>query len=208
MSSFGLVSQMIVDKWTWVVAGLICITLAALALFFGSTGNDYLDDDDDDEFLDLENVIKYWGSGVLSMKCEHRKTELARSIPSTECEPNNTSGLDMASDRIKDEGKLNEKLLVQDDEEALVLNAEEPINEKEKEEDNISLAKPTEVNDPVNEMEKDEDNLAPDQTDEVFYSESPLVRSNQFLNEELYPIPIHKKKKSFWTSLKRMVGKK
>ena len=165
MSSFDLVSQMIVEQWPWIVTGLICIALTGMAIFFGakSKDNDNLDEDEDDS-SDLDRLMKLWGPGVLSVKLESRKIELAREALTAEHDPNN-SGLERAIDANNDElANLNNQWESKDDvtehaEEVFVDAAEEPFNEKETDKD-------------VNEKEEDANNEK--EKDETISLESPL----------------------------------
>ena len=86
MSSFDLVSQMIVEQRPWIVTGLICIALTGIAILFGAKSkvNDNLDDEDEDDSSDLDRLMKLWGPGVLSVKLESRKIELASQKTSTD----------------------------------------------------------------------------------------------------------------------------
>ena len=224
MSSFDQVSQMIVEQWPWIVAGLICIAFTGMAIFFGTkskdSDNDNLDDEDDESF-DMDQVMKHWGPGVLSVKLESRKIELARETLPTEYDPNN-SGFERARDANNDElANLNNQwesnyLPSKDDvnehaEEVFVDAAEEPfntketdkdVNEKEKDDDTISLEQPIEDHAIVNDKKIIEDKISLVQPSKINDFESPMVKSSKYAAEKSSDSLPQKKKKSTWSKIK------
>ena len=232
MSSFDLVSQMIVEQRPWIVTGLICIALTGMAIFFGakSKDNDNLDDEDEDDSSDQDRLMKLWGPGVLSVKLESRKIELAREALTAEHDPNN-SGLERAIDANNDElANLSNQWESKDDvsehaEEVFVDAAEEPFNEKEtdkdvneKEEDDdinekekddtISLEQPIEDHVTVNYKEMIEDKFSLVQPSKINDFESPMVKSSKYAAEKSSDSFPQKKKKSTWSKIKGCFWKK
>ena len=228
MSFFELVLQMIAEQWPLLVVGLLIVLQvlssvyvairisSSLAIFFGTKGKDS-DNLDDDESFGLDQGMKLWGPAELSINRKFRKIELVRETPTPEHDPNN-SGLEIASDTSKDEPaylnnqrESNEKVLAIEYDnaaEVFVVIAEEPANEKEKDEeinenakddDTISLEQPIEDNLTARDKEMSEDDISHKQPYEINDFESPMMKSTNYSAEKSLN---QKKKKSTWSKLK------
>ena len=228
MSFFELVLQMIAEQWPLLVVGLLIVLQvlssvyvairisSSLAIFFGTKGKDS-DNLDYDESFDLDQLMKLWGPGELSISREFIKIELVRETLTAEHDPNN-SGLEIASETSKDEPAFlnnqwesNEKVLAIEYDnaaEVFVVIAEEPANGKDKDEevnenakddDTISLEQPIEDNLTARDKEMSEDDISHKQPYEINDFESPMMKSTNYSAEKSLN---QKKKKSTWSKLK------